>query len=58
MRQSGHKPAMKGGYHMTAIFAILFMMVVYNLFRSMIEGRTWPWLIALIVLLIMIAAVL
>ena len=43
---------------MTAIFAILFMIVVYNLFRSMIEGRTWPWIIALVILLIMIAAVL
>jgi hypothetical protein len=48
----------KGGYHMVAIFAILLVIVVYRLVRSMIEGRTWPWLIALIVLLIMIASVL
>lgn len=43
---------------MVAIFAILLVIIVYKLVHSMIEGRTWPWLIALIVLLIMIAAVL
>ena len=40
---------------MIVVFAILLVIVVYKLVRSMIEGHTWPWLLALAVLLIVIA---
>ncbi len=40
---------------MTALYAILLVYIVYRIIRSTIQGRMWPWLLALIALLIVIA---
>ena len=40
---------------MVAIYAILLVYIVYRILRSLIQGRTWPWIVALVALLIVIA---
>ena len=40
---------------MTAISAILLVYIVYRIIRSTVQGRMWPWLLALVALLIVIA---
>ena len=40
---------------MTALYAILFVYIVYRIFRGLVTGRMWPWIVALVALLIVIA---
>ena len=40
---------------MTALYAILLVYIVYRIIRSTVQGRMWPWLLALVALLIVIA---
>ena len=40
---------------MTALYAILLVYIVYRIIRSTVQGRMWPWLLALVALLIVMA---
>lgn len=40
---------------MTAIYAILLVYIVYRIIRGTVQGRMWPWIVALVALLIVIA---
>ena len=40
---------------MVAMFAILLVYILYRIIRGTVQGRMWPWLLALVALLIVIA---
>jgi len=40
---------------MVALYAILLVYIVYRIIRSLVQGRMWPWILALVALLIVIA---
>ena len=40
---------------MIAIYAILLVYIVYRIIRGTVQGRMWPWIVALVALLIVIA---
>lgn len=40
---------------MTALYAILLVYILYRIVRSTVQGRMWPWIIALAVLLVIVA---
>ena len=40
---------------MTALYAILLVYILYRIIRGTVQGRMWPWLLALAVLLVIIA---
>ncbi len=40
---------------MTTLYAILLVYILYRIIRGTIQGRMWPWLLALVALLIVIA---
>ena len=40
---------------MVAVFTVLLVYILYRIFRSTVQGRMWPWIVALAVLLIVIA---
>ena len=40
---------------MTAIYAILLVYIVYRIIRGTVQGRMWPWIVALAVLLVIVA---
>ena len=40
---------------MTALYAILLVYILYRIVRSTVQGRMWPWIVALVALLIVIA---
>ena len=40
---------------MVAIFAILLVYILYRIIRGTVQGRMWPWLLALAVLLVIMA---
>lgn len=40
---------------MVAMFAILLVYILYHIIRGTVQGRMWPWLLALVALLIVIA---
>ena len=40
---------------MTTLYAILFVYIVYRIFRGLVTGRVWPWIVALAVLLVIVA---
>ena len=40
---------------MTALYAILLVYILYRIIRGTVQGRMWPWLLALVALLIVIA---
>lgn len=40
---------------MTTLYAILLVYIVYRIFRGLVTGLTWPWIVALAVLLVIVA---
>ena len=40
---------------MTALYAKLLVYILYRIIRGTVQGRMWPWLLALVALLIVIA---
>lgn len=40
---------------MTALCAILLVYILYRIIRGTVQGRMWPWIVALVALLIVIA---
>lgn len=40
---------------MTALYAILLVYILYRIVRGTVQGRMWPWILALVALLIVIA---
>ena len=40
---------------MVAVFTVLLVYILYRIVRSTVQGRMWPWIVALAVLLIVIA---
>lgn len=40
---------------MTALCTILLVYILYRIIRSTVQGLTWPWIVALAVLLVIVA---